>query len=340
VSVRLNSSFDEADRVLARSVFGTDDPDIVRAMILEWTAQQGFDRACVSGIEISVGAAVTVTLPDGRKAFVKVWPGTTDARCLAAQVEVQALMAARGFPAPTVLTKLSALGPGWAVSMEYKRDGVPTDTRVPGVRCAMAVGLARFVAEAAACRDLQGLPRRPLPPEGMLWPRPHNALFDFEATAQGAEWIDEVACRALSAMRSVTSRTIVGHHDWSAKNMRMGTGGIAVLYDWDAVFLDHETFILGSAAAHFPVTWELDVPETPTTGEVAAFVQEYEQARGVAFTRAELAEVAAGATYARAYKARCEHAIDPGAVRWRGSSRESLKANGPFTCSILRPHEA
>jgi hypothetical protein len=72
------------------------------------------------------------------------------------------------------------------------------------------------------------------------------------------------------------------------------------------------------------------VPETPALGEVVAFVREYEQARGTSFTQTELAQVEAGATYARAYKARCEHAIDPKSSCWRGSSRESLEANGPF----------
>jgi hypothetical protein len=40
-------------------------------------------------------------------------------------------------------------------------------------------------------------------------------------------------------------------------------------------------------------------------------------------------EVAAAATYARAYKARCEHAIDLEGTRWRGSSREGLERDGP-----------
>jgi hypothetical protein len=322
---------DAEDRLLARSVFGTDDAETARGMILDWTARQGFDRrARVDAIELSVGAVATVALADCSRIVVKVWPGTADARALAAQMEVQAAMAARGFPAPAVLTKLSALGPGWAVAMAYDRAGVPTDVRVPGVRRAMAVGLARFVAEAEACRGLAGLPRRPLPPEGMIWPKPHNVLFDFEATAQGARWIDEAARLALPAIRSARSRTVVGHRDWSAKNMRMGPGGIAVLYDWDAVFLDHEAFVVGSAAAHFPVTWELDVPETPSVREVVAFVREYEEARGAPFTPSELAEVAAAATHARAYKARCEHAIDPEGTRWQGSSRERLKSDGPF----------
>ena len=321
---------DPEDRLLARSVFGTDDLWTARGMILDWVAGQGFGRARVTAIELSVGAAVTVTLADRSRIFVKVWPGTANARSLAAQIEVQAAMAARGFPAPAVLTKLSALGPGWAVGMAYDRAGVPTDARVPGVRRAMAGGLARFVAEAEACRGVDGLRRWPLPPEGALWPKPHNALFDFRATAQGAGWIDEAAGPALRAMRSARSCTVVGHSDWSAKNMRMGSGGIAALYDWDSVFLDREAFVVGSAAAHFPVTWELDVPETPSIREVVAFVREYEEARGAPFTRSELAEVAAAATYARAYKARCEHAIDRGGTRWRGSSRERLERDGPF----------
>jgi len=138
------------------------------------------------------------------------------------------------------------------------------------------------------------------------------------------------ANRALSVMRGAGSRIVLGHHDWSAKNMRMGPRGIAVLYDWDAIFLDRETFVLGSAAAHFPVTWELPVPETPTIEDVAAFVEDYARARGPTFTAAELAETEAAATYARAYKARCEHALDPGGANWHGSSRESLQINGRF----------
>ena len=326
----IESWTDPEDRLLARSVFGTDDLGTARGMILDWVARRGFGRARVTAVELSVGAVATVALADGSRIVVKVWPGAADARSLAAQMGVQAAMAARGFPAPAVLTGLSALGPGWAIGMAYDRAGVPTDARVPGVRRAMAAGLARFVAEAEACRGVDGLPRWPLPPGEAIWPTPHNVLFDFGATARGAEWIDEVARSALRAMRSAESRVIVGHRDWSAKNMRTGPGGIAVLYDWDAVSLDREAFVAGSAAADFPVTWELDVPETPSVREVVAFVREYEEARGAPFTRSELAEVAAAATYARAYKARCEHAIDPGGARWRGSSREGLERDGPF----------
>jgi hypothetical protein len=131
-------------------------------------------------------------------------------------------------------------------------------------------------------------------------------------------------------MRKASSRIIVGHLDWSAKNTRIGPDGIAVLYYWDAVCLDREAFVLGSTAAHFPVTWELPAPETPTIEQVAAFIEDYARARGTALSRCEVADTTAGATYARAYKARCEHALDPEGANWRGSSREDLRNNGQF----------
>ena len=329
MSTDTHSWTDTGDRQLARSIFGTDEWPIVATMIANWMVKQGFEPGHIRSIELSVGAGVTIDLSGRSPIFVKAWPKGTDRQGLFAQLAVQRAMAAGGYPAPAVLTDLSALGPAVAVAMSFNRDGEPTDARIHVVCQHMARGLARFITRANGLRDTPGLPRRQLPDGEAVWPPPHNALFDFEATREGAEWIDRVAMDALAVMRSASSHTIVGHHDWSAKNMRMGPDGIAVLYDWDAVFLDREAFVLGSAAAHFPVTWELPVPETPTREQMAAFVQDYTQARGTALSRVELIETAAGATYARAYKARCEHSLDPKGMNWHGSSREDLRNNGP-----------
>lgn len=318
---------DQYDKLLASSVFGTDSAAEAERMIRDWARTRGFGDGRVNSVELSVGAAVTLQLATN-EVFVKVWSGAADPKALSAQLQVQAGLAACGFPAPRVLTDLSRLGPGWAAAMEYKRDGVATDVRVPGVRRAMAAGLWQFVRLSESYRDIEGLPHRLLPER--IWPRPHNVLFDFEATAQGAEWLDDIARTALAVMRSATSRIVVGHLDWSAKNMRMGPHGIAVVYDWDAVFFDRETFVLGAAAAHFPMTWELDVSGVPDAREVMAFIQEYEEARGQLFRDTELEEIAASATYARAYTARCEHAGDPAGAGWNGSSRQSLKDHGRF----------
>jgi hypothetical protein len=61
----IGSRVDPDDHLLTRSLFGTDDAEPTQEMILAWVAEQGFGRACVSTIELSVGAAVTVILTDG-----------------------------------------------------------------------------------------------------------------------------------------------------------------------------------------------------------------------------------------------------------------------------------
>ena len=63
-----------------------------------------------------------------------------------------------------------------------------------------------------------------LPPDHGLWPVPHNALFDFEATVAGAEWIDEVAGKAKKILDNSPGRMVVGHADWSAKHLRFMDG--------------------------------------------------------------------------------------------------------------------
>jgi hypothetical protein len=331
----LPAPWDAGDLVLAESIFGTVDRSAIGGMMAAWVDQQIGKFDSIVALEMSVGAGATVRLHDGSLRFVKVWPGTIDRAELKAQLHVQAALARQGFPAPAVLTGPVRLGPAVAALMDYDRRGVATDVRVPGVRAAMARALARLVREAQGFLGLSDLPRRPLP--ALIWPRPHNALFDFAASATGAEWIDAIAQQALAEMRRAAAPYVVGHHDWSAKNMRMGAAEIAVVYDWDAVFIDRETFIVGSAAAHFPVTWELPVPATPTPEESAAFVHAYEAARGRPFSDAERAEVAASMTYARAYTARCEHALDPQRAGWPGSSRQALERLAPYTAAQLRP---
>lgn len=259
--------------------------------------------------------------------MVKVWPGSVDARGLTAQIEVQRRLAARGFPAPTVLTPVAALGSGSAVSMVDDRSGQPTDATRAAVRRTMAAGLARLIAEADESRSLAGLPRRRLPTVSDIWPTPHNVLFDFAATRAGAEWIDAIGGGALATLRSRPGRLVVGHTDWSARNMRMDEGRIAAVYDWDSVMLASEAVVVGTAAAHFARTWEPAGLPTPSPAESTAFVRDYEDARGQAFSASEVEAVAAGVTYARAYNARCEHAID---APWPGLSRESLATHGAF----------
>jgi hypothetical protein len=101
---------------------------------------------------------------------------------------------------------------------------------------------------------------------------------------------------------------------------------VRVVYDWDSLTLESELVLVGAAAATFTATWYLPVRPAPTVDEARGFVGEYESARGVAFTAQERDQINGAATYALAYSARCEHAIDPEGRRYAGGFREALAA--------------
>ena len=142
-----------------------------------------------------------------------------------------------------------------------------------------------------------------------LWPEPHNVLFDFDGTAGGAEWIDEIAARARPLRDAETGPLVVGHGDWSVKHFRFARSRPTVVYDWDSLNTDFETLFVGNAAGTFTDTEHLEVDLVPSAEEALAFVREYEAARGAPFTDDERRAVHGAAVYIRAYAARCGHAV-------------------------------
>jgi hypothetical protein len=134
-------------------------------------------------------------------------------------------------------------------------------------------------------------------------------LFDFDASAAGAEWIDEIG-RAARRVHAVGSEA-VGHTDWAAKHLRFDDAlHITALYDWDSVTTDLEPLLVGTAAGSFTYTEALERPINvwPAADESLSFIEEYERERGGRFTRAERHTALAACVYLRAYAARCQHA--------------------------------
>jgi hypothetical protein len=183
------------------------------------------------------------------------------------------------------------------------------DTHDPTCRRLIAEALAWHLELARAC----GRPAALAGAWSMyatdgLWPREaHAPIFDFEATAAGAEWIDAIAARA-KPLAAKPGETLVGHSDWSGKHFRFGDERITATYDWDSLHLGREAVIVGVAAMTF--TTNFDIPGlklTPTPDEVRAFVDEYSAARETPLTRSEREQIAACATFIAAYTARCEH---------------------------------
>ena len=288
------------DSPVVEEVLGTLDPGEIRARV------HGLDPEVteIFYFAASVGALFGVRRRDGDRVAIKVHGRFRDEEYLEQMQAVQEALADAGFPAPRPLGREAFVT--WE---QWIDDGEFRDAHEPEVRGAMARTLVRLhdLATATGVR-----PRRRFFPlgEGELWPVPHNALFDFEATTAGAEWIDEIA-RAAKAIRDLPiGREVVGHGDWSAKHFRFDPElRPTVLYDWDSLNTDREPSLVGTAAASFTYTEELPVDVWPSLEEVRAFVDDYEAARDGPFTEDERRGAYAGAVYLSAYAMRCGHSL-------------------------------
>jgi hypothetical protein len=280
-------------------VLGTLDAEEIRARVreLEPTTEEIFHFGC------SVGATFGVRLEDGSQIALKLHRLFDDREYFRAVQRVQAALRRDGFPAPRPIRA----GRAFTVE-EWVEDGAFLDAHDERVRRTMATVLRRLV-EVASASGVK--PRRAsLREEGALWPKPHNALFDFAATTDGAEWIDEVGARAAGVPR--LGLEVVGHLDWAAKHVRFDPELRATaVYDWDSVTTELEPVVAGQAAASFTYTEELDQPVArwPTPDESIAFLSDYADVRGAPFNKAERRAAGAACVYLLAYAARCHHAV-------------------------------
>ena len=317
---------------LEQAVLGTDDPAEIERVVKNICMERlrAEVAACVF-YEGGVGCVFGLELADGRTTVVKVHPaGVTYAR-VRAVMDVQLHLAGAGFPCPTPLADPAGIGPAWATFEELVPRESHRDGHEPVVRRAMATTLWSLVDTARPLATAGHLGRdllRAIPPE-QLWPRPHDARFDFEGTTRGAEWIDTIARSARERLAGAVGEIVVGHSDWSVKNFAFSGDRVAAVYDWDSIAVDVEPVFVGEAVHAFPATWYIDTAVAPTPEEAAAFVEEYESVRGRPFDAAEMETVRAAADYAMAYSARCAHSDDPeGALIRPGTTRDLLARHG------------
>ncbi|MFL5912969.1 MAG: hypothetical protein ACJ768_20680 [Gaiellaceae bacterium] len=292
----MNALVVEPGDPVVHSIFGTTDPDAIWASVLTMCPEA---VECFA-FEASVGALLGLVVRGGERVALKVHRNASAAR-LAAIQEVQEHLWRYGFPCSR---PLGVRGRG--TLEEWRDDGAHRDAHEPDVRRALARLLVRLVTVARAVRPSADLPPFFPRPGGPLWPEPHNVLFDFEATAAGAEWIDEIARVARERRDTGGSAVVIGHHDWTAKHVRFAGIKATAVYDLDSMSIDFEPVFVGTAAAHFTY----DVEPLPTADEAFQFIADYERARSSPFTRQEQATAWAAAVYGRAYTTRCWHALD------------------------------
>jgi hypothetical protein len=289
-------------------LLGTTEPDEVATAVACACEALGQVREAVF-YEAGVGLVVGLQLDTDMAIVVKLHRFNASPERLTACLEVHAHLHDAGLPAPRPLLPVVPVGSGLA-TVEELRVGTTADGRDPAVRRSMAIELRRFIEAARPLARNVALDPLWLPasPDDPLWATPHDLRFDFEATAAGAGWIDDLARGAFERRRQDHHEPVIGHVDWRVQNLAFDGDHVVAIYDWDSLALASEPAIVGQAAGGFPIDWRAGYADPPpTVDQMRAFVADYERARGTEFTPNELDALDAANLAMIAYGARCQH---------------------------------
>ena len=297
-------------RLLEGHLLGTTDSNEIAFKIEEFVEDELGPVFKAYFYSTSVGIVAGFRLEEsGIDVVVKIikW-GVTEERLVEVR-KVQEHLAESGLPAPKPLAGPKPLGNGFGVIEEMK-NGDQADGSDPDVRKGIAYGLRRFVdaAQPLVGKAHVGTPLVLFDSAETMWPEAHDLSFEFQATNEGAEWIDDYGAQARRALRGVTGELAIGHFDWRVQNLAFRGSDIVAIYDWDSVGVAPEAVIVGCAAASFSSTWvRPEVDTLPNVEQMRSFVAFYEEARGSAFSDEELRLLDAANLWLCAYGARCQH---------------------------------
>jgi hypothetical protein len=266
-----------------------------------------FGLAVARGLfhQSSIGSVTGVVLEDGRSIVIKAHQPDRSREFLAEVVRIQAYLVRQRVFATDVVVGPLPLGRGHAIVEMFADIGNKADAHRPAIRGPLAAGMHAIIRACDPLVETSSL-RPGLLELGRdtLWPPPHSKLFDFAATARGAEWIDEIAQRARERMRPVGNH-VIGHGDWRIEHVRFLADTVVSAFDWDSLRCEREPALIGSVAHAFCADWSQgDSRQAPSLAEASAFVRDYEQARGKMFSAEERQLCSACFAYASAYTAR------------------------------------
>ena len=348
LAAQVKELLDEWDNpAVERDIFGTADPALIAEQV-DAFCREHLGRAIRRPVfyRSSVGAVFGLELEDGEQVVLKAHQPDVSISFLRATDAVQRKLAQQRYPCPEPLLSPTPFGQGSATVERMRAKGSYANPHQPWVRQQMAAALARQVEIARGSETHPGFREgrwgAPLPPD-RLWPKPHSVIFDFEATAAGAEWIDELGWHAKRALDQSSGDLVVGHCDWSSKHFRFVGRRITAIYDWDSLRADPEPVIVGRAAKNHCAVYDTPlsgkVPHIASWDEFTGFVSDYEAARVRPFTAAERRTLSAASLYSLAYSARCSHALEPHLTRETGfppdNWRHALAAYGERLLRLL-----
>jgi hypothetical protein len=312
-------------------VFGTEDRHTIEDRLRSaCTSALGVDVDRVAWLVVSVAAVAGLELHDGRTVVARAYQSNVSVRFLDAAIRVQAAAREAGLPAAEPLTP--AVDVPWGL-VRFET-AIPDEGMRPLTDDELEVSAAGLASQVEAARgvDPSGLEDHPMASTDNLYPTPHTPLFDFVATAAGAEWIDEIAVVAKAARDTDPDRTIV-HSDWSARNIRVADGRLTAVFDWESAEWAPESTGVGIAAA----TWRSNAGAgddlAPDADELRRYVDAYERHRPAPFAPLQRHAALGAALYAYAYTARCEHSLFPDARV--GRARTRLDRDGDQLLALL-----
>ena len=253
-----------------------------------------------------------VELEDGRAVVIKSHRLPVDLEAVTAAMDAKRLLRAADFPCPEPLSGPDEIDGRVLILETLLGEGDVPDGRDPGHRRLLAAGLAWHIDVLRGRPDL--LHRAGSGPswchyQAGPWPVPHDPIVDFRSTPEGYAWLDAYAKRAADQILAhrAAEEVVVGHADWYAGNAAIAGGALVATFDWELV-ADAEAVIAGFTAACYAASSTsgagLSTPE-----EVAAFLRDYDVARGTPLTGPEQRAAAGAAAWILAFNARWELAL-------------------------------
>ena len=258
-----------------------------------------------------IDAVWGVDLQDGRAVVIKAHRTPVDLNAARATIDAQRALVSAHFPCPLPLAGPEEVDRR-VLTAETLMTGARPDGRAPTTRRLLAGGLSQHIEILRARPDL--VPRAGTGPswcqyQSGPWPVPHDTLVDFRSTPAGFEWLDTFGQRAARQIldNREADRVVVAHADWYAGNTAVVDGRLVGTFDWQLV-ADCETVIAGFTASCYAATLTggggLSSPD-----EVAAFLHDYEEVRGQAFSKRERRAAAGAAAWILAFNARWQAAL-------------------------------
>lgn len=293
--------------LLEREIFGSNDAASIAGQLEDFLEQHFGAVLEALFYRHSVGVVVGARCGE-RNVVLKVHSWNASIERLSAIQRVQRELASLGIPAPRPLVEPTKLGAG-IVTVEAFLAGDVANGHDPKVLRTLARELHRFISKGRKVKILDGLdgPALLLDSDTTLWPVAHSPRFDFEATKEGTEWIDDLAWSARRRLVDLEGEPSIGYLDWRVGNLGFIGSKLTAIYDWDSIGLATEAFTVGSGAATFSTDWSQPNGSIPRVDEMRAFVSAYEKERGASFDDKERNDVDAANLLLVAYGARCQH---------------------------------